>query len=41
MILPEIPQNEQERLEALRSHQILDTLSEDEFDELTELAAQI
>ena len=33
--------NEQDRLDALRSYHILDTLPEEEYDELTELAAVI
>ena len=41
MIPPEIPFNEIERIAALKSYQLLDTLSEEEFDDLTELAAQI
>ena len=41
MIPPEIPFNEIERIAALKSYHLLDTLSEEEFDELTELAAQI
>jgi formate hydrogenlyase transcriptional activator len=35
------PRNEEERLEALRRYEILDTLPEQEFDDLTLLAAQI
>jgi len=38
---PKIPQNENERLAALRRYQILDTLPEQEFDDLTQLAAEI
>ena len=36
-----IPQNESERLRALRSYKILDTKPEERFDELTKLAAII
>ena len=36
-----VPNNEGERLKALRSYQILDTHSEEEFDRLTELASLI
>ena len=36
-----IPENEQQRLEALESYNILDTPAEEAFDELTALAAQI
>ncbi len=36
-----MPQNEEERLRALRRYKILDTKPEDRFDELTELAAII
>jgi PAS domain S-box-containing protein len=36
-----IPDNEAERLRALRRYQILDTLPEDAFDELTRLAALV
>lgn len=41
MIAPEIPKNETERLKALVSYDLLDTLSEPEFDELTTLASEI
>ena len=41
MILPEKPYNEAERLKALRSYGILDTLSEKEYDQLTVIASQI
>jgi len=41
MIKPEIPVNEEQRLEELRSYSILDTLPEKEYDEITYLAAQI
>jgi len=36
-----IPQNENERLKALRNYNILDTLSEPDFDRITELASII
>ncbi len=35
------PSNENDRIIALKSYQILDTLSEEEYDALTRLAAQI
>src|SRR6476646_6656365 len=38
---PPIPSNEAERLEVLKQYNILDTMPEEAFDELTELAAQI
>jgi GAF domain-containing protein len=38
---PPVPVNEKERLEALRSHAILDTPAERGFDELVELASQL
>lgn len=41
MIPPAIPENEEERLKALYQYQILDTLPEDDFDELTKLASEI
>ncbi|MEX2379641.1 MAG: GAF domain-containing protein, partial [Vicingaceae bacterium] len=41
MIIPHIPANEKERLEALKSYHILDTRVEDEFDNLANLAAEI
>ena len=41
MIAPGIPENEEERLKALYQYQILDTLPEDDFDELTKLASEI
>jgi signal transduction histidine kinase len=41
MIIPEKPHNESERLKALRSYEVLDTLSEREYDQLTLIASQI
>jgi adenylate cyclase len=38
---PPIPSNEAERVAALKEYSILDTMPEEAFDELTELAAQI
>ena len=38
---PPFPHNENERIDSLKSYQILDTLSEHEYDALTRLAAQI
>lgn len=41
MQLPPIPANEQERLQELYSYDILDTLSEEDFDNITAIASQI
>ena len=41
MITPDIPANEQERLQALYEFDILDTLPEKDFDYLTTIASQI
>lgn len=41
MIKPTIPANEEERLKALQSFHILDTLAEDEYDAITRIAADI
>jgi hypothetical protein len=41
MIIPEQPQNELDRLRALRSYNVLDTLSEKEYDQLTAISSQI
>jgi signal transduction histidine kinase len=41
MIFPENPYNEAERLKALKSYGILDSLSEKEYDQLTVIASQI
>lgn len=41
MIFPEKPHNEVERLRALKSYGVLDTLSEMEYDQLTVIASQI
>jgi len=38
---PAIPQNEPDRLEALRRYEVLDTLPEQDYDDLTQLAAHI
>lgn len=41
MKAPEIPVNEQERLESLKEYSILDTLPEAEYDDITFIASQI
>ncbi|MBT0608932.1 sensor histidine kinase [Aequorivita echinoideorum] len=41
MIAPEIPENESERLAELKKYNLLDTLSEDDFDNITKLIATI
>ncbi|MCF8408968.1 MAG: PAS domain S-box protein [Crocinitomicaceae bacterium] len=41
MMLPPIPQNEDNRLAALKSYGLLDSIEEKEFDDITALAAQI
>ena len=41
MIIPEKPHNELERLKALKSYEVLDTLSEKEYDHLTVIASEI
>lgn len=41
MLKPPIPSNEQERLRELKKFEVLDTLPEDIFDEITRLAARI
>ncbi len=40
-IAAQLPANERQRLETLRSYNILDTQHEDGFDDLTRIAAQI
>lgn len=41
MNFPEIPSNENERLHALKEYSILDTLPEEEYEDITYLASQI
>ncbi len=41
MVKPPIPVNEEDRLQALNSYQILDTLPEQDFDDLTRIASEI
>ena len=41
MLKPEIPENELARLSALARYEVLDTVSEQEFDDITLLASQI
>jgi signal transduction histidine kinase len=41
MVKPGVPENEQQRLGVLAKYNILDTLPEQEFDDLTHLASQI
>ncbi|WP_412468312.1 ATP-binding protein [Pedobacter sp. KLB.chiD] len=39
--IAKLPENEKQRLEALESYQIMDSLPEEDFDELTKMASQI
>ena len=41
MILPEKPKNEKERLDALYSYSILDSLTDPDFDNLVRIASEI
>jgi len=41
MTKPPVPPNEEERLEVLRQYKILDTASEQAFDDITKLAADV
>jgi len=41
MITPDLPVNELDRLRALRSYHVLDSLSEKEYDQLTAISSQI
>ena len=41
MTAPDLPENEKERLEALKSYRVLDTIKEEDFDEIALLAGQI
>ncbi|MCW8980344.1 MULTISPECIES: GAF domain-containing sensor histidine kinase [Altibacter] len=41
MITPTLPKNEQERLNAVKSYSLLDTLPEEDFDNITALVASI
>ena len=41
MLIPPLPANETNRLEALKSYAILDSLPEADYDAITELASQI
>jgi signal transduction histidine kinase len=41
MIKPQIPKNENERLSDLKAYEILDTLPEKEYDDITRIASQI
>ncbi|MDF4204238.1 GAF domain-containing sensor histidine kinase [Maribacter sp. SA7] len=41
MVSPEIPINEQQRIEALNSFNVLDTVEEKEYDAITRIAAEI
>lgn len=41
MIVPDLPDNEEQRLAAVRSYHLIDTLPERDFDNLTALAAMI
>lgn len=41
MVFPPVPDNKAERLEALRSYAILDTLPEQSYEDITKLGAFI